>query len=153
VSIHTSNFVALFCMSFFAALCVILPFRFALRYKNKSFNDDGISFPHGFVFAFTMFIYASLVAAVASYVYFQFIDKGFYFENILQGMDELSKSDSANAQMNNMIETMKQAVTAYQNMDNGSMFLAISIFNQCMVGGLIVSLVIAAIIRKNPKQG
>lgn len=63
----------------FMGLTVCVPFmgyRFARMYRDHA-NGGSIGFLHAWLFTVFMYIFAALLAAVAHYIYFRFIDQGF----------------------------------------------------------------------------
>ena len=60
-------------------LAVISPFFLAIRLKRfrDQARDGAISFRRALAFCILAFFYASLLFAVAQYVYFRYIDNGF----------------------------------------------------------------------------
>ena len=58
-------------------LCVpFMGYYYARMYRNQVFGG-GISFLHAWIFTVFMYMFAALLAAVAHYIYFRFIDHGY----------------------------------------------------------------------------
>lgn len=72
-----------FLLVLFIILTLIVPFLgyyYGTLYRDRG-CDGGITFSQSFMFFFLMYAYASLIAAMAHYVYFEFIDNGFIAES------------------------------------------------------------------------
>ena len=71
-------------------LVPVLAHKLTKRYRC-SFLDDGLmSFPQAWSFALRMFFFASLLAAVAHFVYFSYIDHGMLLQAITDNLDQMS---------------------------------------------------------------
>ena len=78
----------------FALICNLtlsVPFvgyHYAKMYRDKICGGS-IQFSHAILFTIFMYMFASLLVAVAHYAYFQFIDHGFIINSYIQLWDEL----------------------------------------------------------------
>ena len=84
-----------FHIPFFSLLFVILTlstpvigYYYAKMYRDKVCGGS-IQFSHAVLFSIFMYMFASLLVAVAHYTYFQFIDHGFIINSYTQLWDEL----------------------------------------------------------------
>ena len=83
IEIHTTSIDV--CYTFFQLLYVILTLAVPIigYYYVKIYRDKvcggAIQFSHAVLFTIFMYMFASLLVAVAHYIYFQFIDHGFIF--------------------------------------------------------------------------
>lgn len=71
-----------FLMILFFCLTLAVPFMgyfYAKSYRDKVCGG-GIGFGHACIFTILMYVFASLLASVAHFVYFQFIDNGFVID-------------------------------------------------------------------------
>lgn len=86
--IGLSNSILLF---LFVILTIAVPFV-GYRYA-RSFRDNvcggTISFTQSWIFMFFMYLFASLLTAVAHYVYFRFFDNGMFIDTYAANMEEL----------------------------------------------------------------
>lgn len=54
----------------------VLGYIYARRYRNQ-YHEGNFSFTQAFSFCFLMYLFASILTALAHYVYFRFIDQGY----------------------------------------------------------------------------
>lgn len=86
IEIHTTSIDV--CYTFFQLLYVILTLAVPIigYYYVKIYRDKvcggAIQFSHAVLFTIFMYMFASLLVAVAHYIYFQFIDHGFIFNTL-----------------------------------------------------------------------
>ena len=74
----------------FVILTLSVPFigyHYAKMYRDKICGGS-IQFSHAMLFTIFMYMFASLLVAVAHYAYFQFIDHGFIINSYIQLWDE-----------------------------------------------------------------
>ena len=69
-------------------------YYYARMYRDKVCGGS-IQFAHAVIFTVFMYMFASLLAAVAHYAYFQFIDHGFIINSYTQLWDELMTNTPA----------------------------------------------------------
>lgn len=94
----------------FVALTIAVPFL-AHRYA-KNFRDNicegNITFSQSWVFLVFMFLFASMLTAVAHYIYFQFIDYGYIvsaYSDIINNLPEnLADATNYKEQFNELLE-------------------------------------------------
>ena len=75
----------------FVILTLAVPFigyHYVKMYRDKICGGS-IQFSHAVLFTIFMYMFASLLVAVAHYAYFQFIDHGFIINSYIQLWDEL----------------------------------------------------------------
>lgn len=111
----------------FIILTVAVPFlgiHYARAYRNR-FCDGSISVGRAFTFTWMMYLFASLLTALAHYVYFSYIDNGYILEHCeaqiviieqanLPNMEEtvkMLKESLAHAKSLNAIEITMQLFT------------------------------------------
>ena len=81
----------------FVILTLSVPFigyHYAKMYRDKICGGS-IQFSHAMLFTIFMYMFASLLVAVAHYAYFQFIDHGFIINSYIQLWDELMTNTPA----------------------------------------------------------
>ena len=87
-----------------------LGYHYAKTYRNKVCGGV-ISFAHACLFTLFMYMFASLLVAVAHYIYFQFIDHGFVLNEYSKLVDEASKilqrTDEEKEFIRNVIDTAR----------------------------------------------
>ena len=129
------------------AIAVISPFAVAMLLKK--FRDDArngvISFRRGMAFYALVFLYASLLLAVAQYAYFAFMDKGY----LIECYTAMMHSPEA--------ETMMSAYGVSQQQIDDSLALlrsqkpisiVLNIFSMNIILGLLFSLPAAAVMKR-----
>ena len=84
-----------FLLFLFMGLTLCVPFMgyyYARMYRNQVCGG-GISFLHAWVFTVFMYMFAALLAAVAHYIYFRFIDHGYVINTCETMVDTLAQSN------------------------------------------------------------
>lgn len=137
------------------ALAVMSPFFVAkrLRVYRDTVRRGVLSFKRGWAFALLVFFYGSVLLAVAQYVYFAFMDKGFMVKML---SDALSAPETAQMMaqsgMSDLFSTSVQQLQSMRPIDISLQFLTTNIFL-----GMLLSLPIALVMRSsveivNPEQ-
>lgn len=152
ISIRTGNSLATLLMLVAAIACIALPFYFATRYKNKPFNgENGISYFHALYFSFIMFFYASMIAAAVTFIYFQWMDHGAFIDSLYASIAELGKhQDELPQGMTEMLEKEKDLINQIAGMGIKPIEQALGMFNQCLICGLIASVITALFAKREP---
>lgn len=86
-----------FCSFLFIIMTLSVPFVgyfYTRMYRDKICNGS-IRFSHAVIFNVFMYMFASLLVAMAHYIYFQFIDHGFIINSYTQLWDELMTTTPA----------------------------------------------------------
>ena len=134
------------------AFVLALATPFLVTRLLRHFRDDGlqgiISFGRGWGYVVFLFFYASLLFAVAQFVYFNWMDKGYFIDSITQMFSDPT-SAAAMKQMG-MSATLDQAVQSMQAMRPIDM--ALNILTSNLLIGCLVALPIAAICRRDRLQ-
>ena len=87
-----------FLLFLFMGLTLCVPFMgyyYARMYRNQVCGG-GISFLHAWVFTVFMYMFAALLAAVAHYIYFRFIDHGYVINTCETMVDTCPKQHAGN---------------------------------------------------------
>ena len=125
----------------FASLCV------------KTFRDrvrDGyIGFGQAFAYGVLIYLYASLLFALAQYLYFAFMDNGYFVGNLLAVMhtDEYMRQARAYGLNESDVELFSSLITQLRPIE-----IALQFFTVNVTTGVIVSLPIAVMIRRKPRN-
>lgn len=151
-SVRTGNAFASIVMILGGVACLILPFFFALRYKNKPFNvEEGITFFHAVYFSFIMYFYASMIAAATTFIYFQWMDNGAFIDGLYAAIDELEKNQQNLPQgMPGMLIKEKALIDEIASLDIKPIEQALAMFNQCLFCGIIGSLLTSFFAKREP---
>ena len=99
-----------FLLFLFMGLTLCVPFMgysYARMYRNQVCGG-GISFLHAWIFTVFMYMFAALLAAVAHYIYFRFIDHGYVINTCETMVDTLAQSNMP--EMDSYIATYQEAL-------------------------------------------
>lgn len=102
-----------FLLFLFMCLTLAVPFlgyHYAKMYRNKICGGT-IGFAHACLFTLFMYMFASLLVAVAHYIYFQFIDHGFIMNQYANLMQQVTTELPG---MENEKEMLKNAIDSAQ---------------------------------------
>ncbi len=126
---------------------------FFLGWRLRRFRDnalDGvISFRRAFAYCAFCFFYASLIFALAQYVYFAYLDHGTVFNGISQ-MLSLPQASAMMSVYGYSQQEIKEALSAFQGLR--PIEISAFFFLSNLYIGAIISIVIALIMkRKRPK--
>lgn len=99
-----------FLLFLFVGLTICVPFMgyyYVRMYRNHA-CEGYIGFLHAWVFTVFMYVFASLLVAVAHYVYFRFIDQGFIVDTLdsIWSEAEASNVPGMSAYIGQMRETL-----------------------------------------------
>ena len=130
-------------------LIVASPFFAASRLRHfRDYAREGlISFRRGYAYTVLTFFYAGLLLAVAFYVYFAFIDKGFLVSRLMEVMnsDEGREALQTYGMVDEMREGMKE-LASLRPIDFALNMLTVNIMT-----GFFLGLPIAAVMRREVK--
>ncbi|MCD7898311.1 MAG: DUF4199 domain-containing protein [Bacteroides sp.] len=135
-------------MFLFVGLTVAVPFvafRFAKIFRDK-FCGGTIGFLQSWVFLIFMFMFASLLTAVAHYIYFRYLDNGFIIETYASMVNNFPKEiQGMEVYINQLQEAMEQvkSLTPIQ--------ITIQLLSNNVVNCSILSLIIALFVMKKPQ--
>lgn len=85
----------------------LMGYYYARMYRNQVCGG-GISFLHAWIFTVFMYMFAALLAAVAHYIYFRFIDHGYVINTCETMVDTLAQSNMPG--MDSYIATYQEAL-------------------------------------------
>lgn len=99
----------------FIVLTICVPFMgfyYTKMYRDTACNGS-ISFGHAWMFTLFMYMFASLLVAVAHYVYFQYIDQGYIYDTCNEQLNILAQSEVPNIDtyVNTYREALKMAAS------------------------------------------
>ena len=131
-------------------LVVASPFFAASRLRHfRDYAREGvISFRRGYAYTVLTFFYAGLLLAVALYVYFAFIDKGFLLGRLMEVMNSAEGRQAIEAYgMTEQMEESLKELSALRPIDFALNMLTINIMT-----GFFLGLPIAAVIRSDKRE-
>lgn len=115
----------------------------------RHFRDEGlegfISFGRGWVYVVFQFFYAGLLFAIAQFVYFAYLDHGFFMNGISQMFSDPATSEAMRQMgMSATIEESLQMLMSLRPID-----LALNILTSNLILGCLIAVPIAAICKRN----
>ena len=129
-------------------LAIITPFFVARRLKK--FRDEGregvISFRRAWAYTLLSFFYASLLFAIVQFVYFSYLDHGYFFGTLSKSMMAPENVQALGKDMMNMVVESLQAASKMRPID-----LSLNIMMSNLFIGLIASIPIAAVMKREAK--
>ena len=141
----------------FLGLTLMVPYliyRLTKRYRNQ-YCGGRIDFFRAFIFSMYTMCFGALLASVAYYIYFAYIDGGAMVGALAQSIEQLQSVDIAilegvNAeavvQFNQYIELMQQTVQQIQAMK--PIDITLSMLSNNVSWSIVLSLPIALLVRK-----
>ncbi len=134
----------------FLALTVFVPVLgliYIRRYRDI-YCEGAISFAKAFFFTILMYLFASLLTAVAHYIYFRFIDNGYLINSYIGQLESMKVSAS-----NEMTATIEQLTDALGIISSLSpLELASQLLSQNFFCGLFLAFPSALLTMKRKKQ-
>ena len=133
-----------------AVLTPLLVYRMVRRFRDVSL-DGTISFGRGWLYAFFLFFYAALLFAVAQYVYFAFLDNGFFTESIATLFaDRESAAMLKQMGIDQQMAEAVQALAAARPIDLALNILVSNLFTGVLLGVPIAAFAQRSTPRKQP---
>jgi hypothetical protein len=152
---YQNGLLILLCLALFGvAFC--MPFVLGMRLNRKLFfAGERLSYWQGLLFAFSMFMYASMLNGLIVYAYFQFLDDGLLMEQI-NSMVNMPEMVTAYQQLG-MGEQYEQMTSMLREMDELTAFeKALLVFNNNFFISIFMSFLVAFVasydLRKIHKQ-
>ena len=124
----------------------VIVFLMTRSFREKQ-CDGELSFFLALIFAFQIYLFASLLTAIGHYLYFQFLDNGFIYTQIQAQLDVLRDEPSMKTQITQITHAMDilKGLTPIQ--------LTMQLLSQNIFYGIIFSLPIAMLtMRKNKRR-
>lgn len=106
-----------FLLLLFMGLTLCVPFMgyyYVRMYRNQVCGGS-ISFLHAWIFTVFMYMFAALLAAVAHYIYFRFIDHGYILGTCETMIDTLAQSNIPG--MDSYIDTYQEALETARSLN------------------------------------
>lgn len=126
----------------FMGISTLMPFYLAWRYKQHLKPGDRVPMGIAWLFSALMFFYASIIAGVGEYIYFQYIDKGRAMEYFMQFLS--SPETEAQYKIIGASELLEQSKTALAELANLTpLDLTLNIFANNLFIALLLSLPVA----------
>lgn len=133
----------------FMVLTLAVPFLayyYARTYRDR-FSGGAIRFSQAWVFTALVYVYAALLAAVAHFVYFQFIDQGFVLNAC---MEMLEQQKGFSAEMDAQVALLQEALG---EVDLSPIGITMQLFSSNVMYGSILAVPVALLVmRKAGKE-
>lgn len=132
---------------FFMGLTLSVPFitwRFVRIYRDRIVKEH-LAFMQTWVFCVLIYIFAALIAAVAHFVYFRYIDHGYVMQTYRETI-ELLTADAAAAELGRQLNVMINDLSTLRPGE-----ITLQLFMQNIFWGNLAALITALIIPKKPK--
>lgn len=130
----------------FIALNILSPFYvgyLTTKYR-RAFCDNTLTYGKALIFVFTMYVCASLLSAVAHFVYFEFLDNGLFMQMLLE-MKKIMEDNPQ--QFKELSSEFGEAVTQLTSL--GTRDIVINILLSNINNGMLLSLIIALFVKRN----
>ena len=140
-----------FLMLFFMALSVVAPFYLAWRFKQHLVSGEQYTWMAAWSFAMLMFLFASLITAVAEYVYFALIDGGMMFDMLYAMLTnpEIEAQYKAIGEMQ-LLETTRQQLDMAASLT--PLDIAINAFANSLMFSMLFSLPVAYVAHRKSRE-
>lgn len=134
----------------FLILTLSVPFigYYYVRMYRDKICGGSIQFSHAMLFTIFMYMFASLLVAVAHYAYFQFIDHGFIVNSYIQLWDELMVNTPALIENK---EVIKETIDAARSLT--SINITMQLLSWDVLWGSILAIPTALMVMKKAKPG
>ena len=129
-------------------LAVATPFyctRRLRRFTTEVLEGSSISFGRGYVYVVFMLFYACLLFAAVQFIYFTYMDKGFFVESLTSVLNEASTQSGLGSTA--MGTLLQEGIEALRNMRVIDLVLNILMSN--MMIGALAALPVAAVGRRS----
>lgn len=134
----------------FVILTLAVPFigyYYAKMYRDKICGGS-IQFSHAVLFSIFMYMFASLLVAVAHYVYFQFIDRGFIVNSYTELWNKLLIQTPALAESQDIIKETIDTARSLTSINITMQILSLDVF-----WGSILAIPTGLMVMKKPRPG
>lgn len=141
---------ALFVLNFSFPLCGMLwmitmiatPFIIGILTRRYTVSqlDGTITYGRAYVYSFLVTFYASLILAIAQWVYFQYIDNGFFLNQYVKIMSSQDVSNALSS-MGYKIDEINKLIEVLRSLR--PIDIALQVLWSNMIAGLIISLTTA----------
>lgn len=136
-----------FLMMLFVGLTLCVPFMgyyYTRLYRDRVLGGS-IGFRHAWFFGTGMYLYATMLTAVAHYLYFAYIDKGFMLNTYTGMLNQLKTEQLAGTE--GYIEQMREALELLAGMS--PLDLTIQLMYNNVFYGILMALAAAIVVRKH----
>lgn len=135
-----------FALLFLLLTCAVPVLVFLMTRSYRKRQCDGeISFFSSLIFSFQIYLFAALLTSIGHYLYFQYLDNGFIYTQVLAQLEMVKTEPAMQAQM----DQIKHAMNVFYELT--PIQLAMQLLSQNIFYGIVFSLPIALLtMRKKP---
>lgn len=137
-----------FALLFLLLTCAVpvLVFLMTRSYRKRQCNGE-ISFFSSLVFSFQIYLFAALLTAIGHYLYFQYLDNGFIYTQVLAQLELVKTEPAMQAQM----DQIKHAMDVFYELT--PIQLTMQLLSQNIFYGIVFSLPIALLTMRRKAIG
>lgn len=125
----------------------ILGYLYARKFRNR-YCGGSITFSRAFAFTVLMYLFAALLAAVAHYIYFRYIDNGFLIDSYIGQLEAMKPTATEE-----MKESIDQFIEGFSLISSLSPIqLTFQLISQNFLYGTLLALPTALLVMRRKRQ-
>ena len=125
----------------------ILGYLYARKFRNR-YCGGSITFSRAFAFTVLMYLFAALLAAVAHYIYFRYIDNGFLIDSYIGQLEAMKPTATEELK-----ESIDQFIEGFSLISSLSPIqLTCQLISQNFMYGVLLALPTALLVMRRKKQ-
>lgn len=125
----------------------ILGYLYARKFRNR-YCGGSITFSRAFAFTVLMYLFAALLAAVAHYIYFRYIDNGFLIDSYIGQLEAMKPTATEELK-----ESIDQFIEGFSLISSLSPIqLTFQLISQNFLYGTLLALPTALLVMRRKKQ-
>lgn len=125
----------------------ILGYLYARKFRNR-YCEGTITFSRAFTFTVLMYLFAALLAAVAHYIYFRYIDNGFLIDSYIGQLEAMKP-----AATEELRESIDQFIEGFSLISSLSPIqLTFQLISQNFLYGTLLALPTALLVMRRKRQ-
>lgn len=125
----------------------ILGYLYARKFRNR-YCGGSITFSRAFAFTVLMYLFAALLAAVAHYIYFRYIDNGFLIDSYIGQLEAMKPTATEELK-----ESIDQFIEGFSLISSLSPIqLTFQLISQNFLYGVLLALPTALLVMRRKKQ-
>lgn len=125
----------------------ILGYLYARKFRNR-YCGGSITFSRAFAFTVLMYLFAALLAAVAHYIYFRYIDNGFLIDSYIGQLEAMKPTATEELK-----ESIDQFIEGFSLISSLSPIqLTFQLISQNFMYGILLALPTALLVMRRKKQ-
>lgn len=125
----------------------ILGYLYARKFRNR-YCGGSITFSRAFAFTVLMYLFAALLAAVAHYIYFRYIDNGFLIDSYIGQLEAMKPTATEELK-----ESIDQFIEGFSLISSLSPIqLTFQLISQNFLYGTLLALTTALLVMRRKRQ-